>query len=507
MEFRSSQRRSVHRISAQKSLSMPALSSTSSLAAAEGDLLYGNPQAVLATADSYKQGHRWGGKPETFLLNDYQKLMVYLFSEEFEKSTAFRQSVKAGNSATEPGETKLDRVKDIWQEVLPHRELLIRAGVVEARARDGATTPYNGAEMSDGERVVFYDIGQALAAPDGAIIVIDEPEIHLHRAVQARLWDAIEQERPDCFFVYITHDLEFAASRSGMAKVWVRGYNGGAWDWRVVPDDTGLPDELLLAVVGSRKPVLFCEGDRSSIDHALYSHVYETWTVIPCGSCESVIHATSTFASLSGLHHLECRGVVDRDQRSDEEVEFLATLGVHALTFSEAENVLASEDVVRAVGYHLARVDVEQDVARVKDLIVENLKRDKERVAADLTRAEIETRIRRMNAAGDTRDSLVASVNALTATLDPGEMFDRHVVAVESVLATSDVDRALKFYHHKGIIPQIGPLLGLKPVEYSSLVRRLVAAGARAPLCGIIRAKLPSLGAIGPQSGSVAAAI
>src|SRR5688500_17911129 len=38
-------------------------------------------------------------------------------------------------------------------------------------------------------------------------------ELHLHRALQAPLWDEIEAERADCLFVYLTHDLDFAASR------------------------------------------------------------------------------------------------------------------------------------------------------------------------------------------------------------------------------------------------------------------------------------------------------
>jgi hypothetical protein len=507
IEFRSTQAPTVHRISAQKSLAMPAMSTTSSMAAAEADLLYGYAEAVPANGQAYKQGNRWGGKPETILLNDYQKLMVYLFSEEFEKSTAFRQASKAGDAAAQPGETKLDRIKRIWQDVLPHRELLIRAGMVEARSRDGTTAAYNGAEMSDGERVIFYAIGQALAAPHGGIIVIDEPEIHLHRAVQARLWDAIEQERTDCLFVYITHDLDFAASRLEMPKVWVRSYNGGAWDWRLVPDDTGVPEDLLLTVVGSRKPVLFCEGDRGSIDHALYSHTYDSWTVVPSGSCESVIHATRSFSALHHLHNLRCQGIVDRDQRSDEEVAHLATLGVHAIAFAEAESILASADVVRAVGHHLARADVEQVVARVDRLVLDSLARDKERVAADLTRADIESRVRRIDPAGATREALVGSVGALATSLDAGALFDSHLIAVDEVLAAGDVSRALRCYHHKGIVPQIGPVLGLKPVEYAALVRRLVAAGPRAALCALVRAKLPSLVADAQSSGVHLAAV
>ena len=33
---------------------------------------------------------------------------------------------------------------------------------------------------------------------------------------QLRLFDSLEAERSDCLFVYITHDLEFAASRIGL---------------------------------------------------------------------------------------------------------------------------------------------------------------------------------------------------------------------------------------------------------------------------------------------------
>lgn len=44
MEFSSPQSRLVHRVSAQKSLEMPPLASTSSLQSAEADLLYGYNQ-------------------------------------------------------------------------------------------------------------------------------------------------------------------------------------------------------------------------------------------------------------------------------------------------------------------------------------------------------------------------------------------------------------------------------------------------------------------------------
>ena len=53
-------------------------------------------------------------------------------------------------------------------------------------------------------------------------IIIDEPEIHLHRSIMNRLWTAIENERDDCLFIYITHDTQFAASHSQAKKIWIK---------------------------------------------------------------------------------------------------------------------------------------------------------------------------------------------------------------------------------------------------------------------------------------------
>lgn len=88
--------------------------------------------------------------------------------------------------------------------------------------------------MSDGERVTFYLIGRCVSVPENSIIIIDEPELHLHKAIQYALWDRIERVRNDCLFVYLTHDVEFAASRTGFKKIWLTDYDGSKWGWKVL---------------------------------------------------------------------------------------------------------------------------------------------------------------------------------------------------------------------------------------------------------------------------------
>ena len=73
--------------------------------------------------------------------------------------------------------------------------------------------------------------------------------------------------------------------------------------------------------MGSRKPVLFIEGDGiHSIDARLYPLLFKDYSVKSLGSCNKVIEATRTFNDLTGF---DSRGIVDRDRRDDKEVAYL----------------------------------------------------------------------------------------------------------------------------------------------------------------------------------------
>jgi hypothetical protein len=41
----------------------------------------------------------------------------------------------------------------------------------------------------------------------------------------------LEKARPDCTFVYLTHDLPFAADRIGATKICINEFLDGAFSW------------------------------------------------------------------------------------------------------------------------------------------------------------------------------------------------------------------------------------------------------------------------------------
>ena len=491
IEFQSDKTDKVHRISAQKSLTMPVVSTSTSVDNAKADLMFGYSQGGIG----HKTGHRWSGNPNTSLLNDFERLLIYLFSDENDVSIKYRTHAKQSKVWSEPPETKLDIIKRIWEHVLPHRRLIIGGGKVETKVNDDGTPPYSAAEMSDGERVIFYLIGQSLSAPTDGIVVIDEPELHLHKSIQSILWDKIEAERQDCLFVYLTHDVEFAASRANATKVCLKGFNGEKWDWYVIPEDAEIPEEIFLEIAGSRKPVLFIEGDRSSLDYFFYPKLYPNLTVVPAGGCENVIHATASFSSdrLKTLHRVSSFGLVDRDFRDVDEVTYLKGLGVYVLELSELENLLLTGEVLRFVADKLHRTDFADIFEKCKELVLDDMAQNKERLISSICATKVEKKLRRFNAKAVGEAALVTSLDVLIKTIDIPAIYQETQNGIEEVLSSNDYEGAIRVYSNKGLTKQVSSLFGFKPKDFVDFVQRLVSTKDGENLLSKMQTKIPNI--------------
>ncbi len=355
----------THRISAQKSLTLPNEVSPKSKIRAEKEFYFGYFHESYNEAQQLqqKQLNRWGGNFNTYMLNDYEKLMVLLHTEEYEESLNYKEG-RTGRPTT-----KLDTVQRIWEAVLPHRKLLKSAGVIEAYPSGQEASKYNASEMSDGERVIFYLAGEVICAPANSIIIIDEPEMHIHSSLIKLFFDLIETERPDCSFIYLTHNIDFAFTRQNAKKIWAKSYESNVWDYEILNEELPMPEQLYLDVLGSRKPIVFLEGDSSSIDYELYEQVYDNKTLKPVGSCDKVVQVVKAFRDQQGFHHIESFGIIDRDRRQKADVIALNKNGVWVLEVAEAENLLLIEPIVKEVAGHMGR-DTDEVFNQVRQNII-----------------------------------------------------------------------------------------------------------------------------------------
>ena len=208
----------AHRVTAQRALTIPR--SFSPVHTSRPNPRYFMATTTLTRSSEQRAAgkfrHRWGDDPVSRMLTDFEHVLALLFADEAKRNRDYARAALKTVPKDKPPKCKLDTLSEIWLSVMPQRTLTIFDDKIEAKTNDGSK--YEARHMSDGERVTVYLMGQALCAPEAAIVIIDEPEIHLHRAIQGLLWDKIEAARPDCTFMYITHDLDFAATRTGAEK-------------------------------------------------------------------------------------------------------------------------------------------------------------------------------------------------------------------------------------------------------------------------------------------------
>jgi len=286
----------IHRVGAQRSLTFGEYIKQKSFEQACNLLMYG--QETSQRSKDTRWG--WDGEKHNYtgsLLNDYEDVLSALFAMDNNQQRKFVNICKEKELQRQEypkvPNTVIDTLQSIWVKVFPQREITFDDAKVTAvfSKSESQKIEYKGRDMSDGERVALYLIAQCLCIPENKTIIIDEPEIHLHRSIMNRLWTEIENERQDCLFIYITHDTQFAAYHKQARKVWVKSYDGDNWILEEIVKST-LPEQLLLDIIGNRKHVLFVEGTAGSYDTKLYSEIYKDYYVVPCGSCSAVINQT-----------------------------------------------------------------------------------------------------------------------------------------------------------------------------------------------------------------------
>lgn len=483
----------AHRISAHRALTLnPAVPKISENRAL-GGLRTGRANDKVEVA--YRDTQRWGSKGSVHLLNDFDFVVQALFAEQANKSLETHKKVRGGNNGpAEP--TKFEVLTDVWERLLPHRKLYISGDDISV-AVTGQADRYSGSEMSDGERAVFYILGQVLVAAHTSLIIFDEPELHVHRSIMAKLWDEIESIRTDCAFVFITHDLEFASSR--VAKKYVlREYNAKPyWNLERLPVDTGFDEELTTLVLGSRKPILFVEGTGASLDLAIYRSCFPEWTVVPKGSCEDVIHSVVTMRSNASFTRVTCSGIVDSDDYHQTDKDYLLALGIATLPVSEVENIFLLPSVARVIASNEGHSGEEliEKIDALENAVFESIGSESaiEKVVVRHCKRRIDRALKKIDLGeAATTDELNIQYQEKTSSLDiesiSQEAKNRIVLAED----TRDLPLLLASYDNKGLLALAAcHLKGCRRSSFESWIVRVLGSESVPSLKDAIQAILP----------------
>lgn len=493
----------AHRIAAHRALNLNPNVDKIPETKARQYLTYGNSWDGISI--SYRTSRRWNNKAPTSLLNDFDCLLQYLFAQQANLAVENNQKLSRGESITN-SKTKLDILQKVWERLLPLKKLHITADDIRVSSIGIESADYSASEMSDGERAVFYILGQVLSVNEGSILIFDEPELHIHKSIISNLWDEIEKLRPDCSFLMITHDIEFAATRVAKKYVIRNYYSDPAWDISEIPDSE-LDEQTITLILGSRKPILFVEGKKTSLDMETYRLCYPEWTVIPKGACKDVIQAVSSLRKLNEdmpILNIKCAGIVDRDTRDSSQIEELEGQGIKVLPCSEIENIFSlssvAHEVLKIEGFNGNELNnkKEQFKGRLLEYIKNNLSDDGlEKFVVKKIHRRIDTYLKNIDLSStqnsnEMKHKLISEVSFLTDS-KINEWISEMRNEIQTYINDEDIDGLLCIYENKGLLAKTASILaGTSKSNFEDWLMRQMRSTNNS-LLQVIKSILPEL--------------
>ncbi|MBV8389005.1 MAG: ATP-binding protein [Mucilaginibacter sp.] len=361
--------------------------------------------------------------------------------------------VQNNERITPPTKSQLEETLEIWNDVFDYRKLILSDGIniiVTIKEIQGNNdNSYEPIRLSEGEKAALYLIGQVIQAPKKGFIIIDEPEMYLHKTIISRLWNKLEALRDDCIFIYLTHDLDFATSRGTAKKVWIKSFEyPNSWNIEEIPDNE-IPEALMLELLGSRKNILFCEGAKDSIDANIYKILFPNTTVIPVGSCLNVINFTKAYNKIP-IVNTKAFGLIDSDFHSRERLDSLVKEKIFNFSMAEVENLFLINDYLIEAADRLF-ID-KSKIQLFKNDVLSSLETEIEIQAAKYVSCKINNYFKDSDLSnGNNKDLVRENFSKFTGQIEIDKWFEERVIFLKRIVKTSNYSEAIKVYNNKGL--------------------------------------------------------
>lgn len=349
-------------------------------------------------------------------------------------------------------------------------------------ARKNGGTSYSIALLSDGERAALLIAGAVLTAKRGALILVDEPERHLHASIVTPLLLQLFAKRPDCFFVVSTHELSLPVGMPTAKTVLVRDSRSTetevtAWDLDVLEPGVEVDDATKEAIIGSRRKMLFIEGTSSSLDKPLYELLFPGVSIFPRQSCRDVEHAVVSVRDAEAVTWVQAFGIVDQDQISPAQRSTFIANGIYPLSVYSVESLYYSRAIIAEVAQRQCTVvggDPAQMVQAADTNLIAAVASEVDRLAARMTEQAVKDKIGMQMPDW----KAIQRGENVNITVDGQAMYQAEKAQLQSWIASKDVEKIVARYPIRetmALAAVVNALQFKNRGQYEAAVRKLVS--------------------------------
>lgn len=328
---------------------------------------------------------------------NYQRLMSATLREFFDKNNDDK-------SVASLRDDLISKIREPLHKLFPDL-LFTELGSITDKAEfyfdKGITHRYGYENLSGGEKAAFdllLDLVIKNQYYKNTVFCIDEPETHIHTSLQARLLSILFDLVPDNSQLWIaTHSFGMMKEAKRLSElhpdeVVFLNFEGYDFDEPVTitPSrcDSFLWNKMLeialddFASFVAPETIVFCEGStqgkkRKDFDAQCYTNIfaknYPSTLFYSMGNCES-IEKEQQFMDFVNRIASQSRTIkiVDRDDRSPEEIAELAQEGVKALSRRHLEAYLLDDEVLKKWCISVGKEEKAEELLSIKKQAMED---------------------------------------------------------------------------------------------------------------------------------------
>lgn len=346
--------------------------------------------------------------------------------------------------------------------------------------------PYSVTQLSDGEKNALLICADILTAETNQLIVLDEPERHLHRSIISPLLTTLFSKRQDCAFIVSTHDFQLPIDNSNSSVLLVRGCEWDEhgdiknWDADLISQNESIPDDVKQSILGSKRNVLFVEGGETSLDKSFYELIYPELSVIPKTSCQDVIRAVEGIRGSQDLHWVNAYGLIDADDRTPEQIVKLAEKGVIAINAYSVESLYYHPFMIKKVVEQYSMLigeNTEDLYAKAVSNVVEDFQEIKNTFCARLCEKRIRDKMMsKLPTHKDILNKKKENKNNFVIDIDLNEEFLREEEIADDLISDNNIENIILRYpiRESQILSNITKNIGIDRKTYERIVRNLI---------------------------------
>lgn len=266
----------------------------------------------------------------------------------------------------------------------------------------GVSKDFHYRNLSGGEKSAFDLLLDIIVKsnyfPD-AVMCIDEPETHMHTRLQSRLFDELYRIVPaECQLWINTHSLGMLnrareIERDAPGTITFINFDGLDFDGPVVLRP-GIVDRTiwerfievtlgdLSGLIAPRK-VVFCEGSPlgrkykdfdAQVFTRIFGNQFPDHAFVSIGSSSELENPSNVTVKVASevLHGSEIIKLIDRDNRSPEEVAELQRVGIRVLGLRNLESYLLEDEILEKLCLSSGNPDKIADARQIKSSALVN---------------------------------------------------------------------------------------------------------------------------------------